>query len=1072
MSVSLCLRAALVAGVSIAALVASPALAQEDDAQEAAEAAATTDLEQEFEDDMIVVTGSRIRRETFDTVEPAVVIDEEIIEARGYTNIADALNELPSFGVPGNSQTGAQGFNDVGQNFVNFFGLGSQRTLTVVNGRRFVAANAPTVFNNAAPGLQVDLNVLPIGLIDRIETIAVGGAPVYGSDAIAGTVNVILKRNFEGMELTSSYGISERGDVDDFRVGGIFGGNFADGRGNAVISVEYNKKGGLLTTEREEFAESLSYQSNPLNTGPDDGIPDRVLITDPRVTFVTHSGLPSFFFGNPFIGEPVTGGGADILQFDSSGNLVPFDAGERFGLVFSSGGDGLNLSDLTNLLTPFRRTLINGLGRYEAFDGVEAYVELFYANTRANDQISQAGYNTDFFAGSSAALEFGIDNPFLTEQARGVLQGNCDRLTADALAAGDPDPFADGCSFLLSRTIRGVALGDNEVRQNLYRIVGGVRGDFELLGNSWDYDVSLNFGRTENDSQTDGLHNRRFSFALDAVRIGADDIAGIDPDQTLNIVRGGNVLLDVAVSGLQAGDIVCGVELDRPEPPAGNLEDEGLTGDIDQCVPLNYFGEPNASPEARDYVNVPFTSSSGITQKIFEANVGGELFDLWAGPVAVAFGYQHRREDATFDPDAGFQLGIGRSAPINPTAGGFSTNEFYGEANIPLIDRDMGWPVISSAIAELRARHVDNSRAGSDWTYTAGGRIGLFDDAVTFRGNYTRSIRSPALVELFLPVSTTFSQANDPCDASNITAGANPQNREANCRAEAAALGFTGIDDFSSTIINGTAQGTTGGNSELENEKADAFALGIIVAPPFVPRLSLAVDYVNIKIDDAISNLDLTSVMEACYDADPGSFPNEFCGRFSRLPGNVEPARQFQVDNGFSTGYLNAGTREFQGVTAQLTYDIDVGRTIGNDGDLGRLSVNGQVFHLIEDLESVTGFDIDDDVGEVGTPKWRGQLNLRYDLGQVGLLWQTRYIGSAIVDNNDTDESRDILGVGDYWLFNAGVAFRPTENIEVQFNVDNVFDQDQPFAAGALANGPFVYDFIGRYYRAGAKIRF
>ena len=136
----------------------------------------------------IIVTGSRIPRSGFDTLQPAIVIDSQFLEDRGFTDVATALNELPAFGLPGNSTQGTQGSQSVGQSFVNLYGLGSQRTLTLVNGRRFVAGNSPSLGTAANAGAQVDLNMIPTVLVERIETISIGGAPIYGADAIAGTV--------------------------------------------------------------------------------------------------------------------------------------------------------------------------------------------------------------------------------------------------------------------------------------------------------------------------------------------------------------------------------------------------------------------------------------------------------------------------------------------------------------------------------------------------------------------------------------------------------------------------------------------------------------------------------------------------------------------------------------------------------------------------------------------------------------------------------------------------------------------------------------------------------------------
>ena len=193
--------------VSCLALVAmglpGAALAQNDQAEQSAPPA--TQAPTGEEEQSVVVTGSRIPRANFETIEPAVMLGSQEIEERGYTNLGEALDELPAFGVPGNNPVGGQaGAFGAGQTFVNFFGLGDQRTLTVINGRRFVSSNTSAIFGVTAAGSQVDFNVIPTLIIDRVETIAIGGAPIYGSDAIAGTVNIITKQNFNGIQLDSS----------------------------------------------------------------------------------------------------------------------------------------------------------------------------------------------------------------------------------------------------------------------------------------------------------------------------------------------------------------------------------------------------------------------------------------------------------------------------------------------------------------------------------------------------------------------------------------------------------------------------------------------------------------------------------------------------------------------------------------------------------------------------------------------------------------------------------------------------------------------------------------------------
>jgi outer membrane receptor for ferrienterochelin and colicin len=177
----------------------------------------------------IVVTGSRIAT-TVVTAQPITRVTGDDIAKRGFTNLGMALLDQPAFSSPGAGPVGsASGSFGAGQTFANLYDLGSQRTLTLVNGNRFVSPASSSIFG-AVAGSPVDLSQIAPALVDRIEVVSVGGAPIYGSDAIAGTVNVILKKNYQGFSVSGSQGISGKGDGHDFNASLLAGKNFADGR--------------------------------------------------------------------------------------------------------------------------------------------------------------------------------------------------------------------------------------------------------------------------------------------------------------------------------------------------------------------------------------------------------------------------------------------------------------------------------------------------------------------------------------------------------------------------------------------------------------------------------------------------------------------------------------------------------------------------------------------------------------------------------------------------------------------------------------------------------------------------
>ena len=1016
----------------------------------------------------ILVTGSRIGREDESgVIAPLFALSAERIGQRGQLNIADALNELPVFGLSDASPQGPQNVANAGANFVNLFGLGSQRTLTLVNGRRFVSGNPGSLIANGAPGAQVDLNSLPAIMVERIEVLATGSAPVYGADAIAGTVNIRLRQDVEGLESVADYGISGRGDARQWRLGALGGFGFAGGRGHLSLGGEHVRAEGLIERDRPFLASANTFQANPANTGPADGIADRVLIADTRANFLTYDGLPSLLFGNPFLGLPVSSTPGTVLRFNNAGALVAYNPGTRYGLTFSSGGEGVDLSGLTAMRAPLRRTALAGQARFEIAPELTAYLGGNYARTTGVNPVSQAVSNSAFGSGSSAALVFRADNPFLDPAAAATIRAHCARTSLAFRLTNRPDPFGSGCTFFLSRSGRALTDGATSARTETHRILAGLRGDITLATRPFHYDISFNRGRYESFARTEGISQQRFTLALDAVGLDSARIAALDTSSRYNVMRGGRVLMGQAASALVPGDIGCAAAL---AVPAG--ADARLRADAAACVPMNYFGEGNLSAEARSYVLADYTNRGASAQDIFAATITGAPFALPGGDAGFSAGYEFRDESTGFAPDEASALGLGRATAVVPVAGGYRLHELYAELRLPLVRPG---PVLSSAELEGAARWISNSRAGEDLSWSGGARIGLLSDRLTLRGQITQSVRAPAVAELFTPTVSTFSPANDPCDRALIDGGPNPGNRRANCEAAAAALGFADLAGYTAQSRSLPLTGITGGNPDLENERARSFTLGITVQPDLdgETTMRLSVDYVRIALRDAITNLSLTALMEACYDAPTADFPNPYCTGFVRFAGNESIAsRRFQLQNGFHTGFANAGRRSFEAMTFAALVSLPLGSET-------RLTIDGQLFHLIKDSQSITGYDRSDMAGEVARSKWRGQLNVQGDHGPVSLFGQLRYLSSARFGNANSVESLEFPGVGAYWLVNTGLAWRVggkstpggDPRMEWRVTIDNLFDVEPPFPAAAIRT-LYAYDTVGRALRTSVRIGF
>lgn len=964
----------------------------------------------------VVVTGSRIPRTGFDTMLPANVINAEFMERRGYTNIADALNEVTSFGAPGSGTGIGQDANSSdqqsysgGQSYVNFFGMGSQRTLTLVNGRRFVSSSAPSLFTNQSPGVQVDLNAIPGSMVERIETISVGGAPVYGADAIAGTVNVILKDDFEGFEISTSYGESmDEGDLGETTIEMLFGGSFANGRGNLVVGIEINDRDGARRSDRDFLAEGWQWRTPTEDTGF-----DRVLIPNGTANIVSNGGaitppgtpmLPNFGLG------AVTPEGG-FLAFQPDGSLGPYNVGSPTGdAVWSIGGDGIFFPALNSLYTPLNRKLASAFGNYELTDNIEVYGELFISATEATELVNQPAYQSGFFSEESFALTFDATHPLLTQTARDQL--------AD-LGLG---------TFDLHRA--SIDLGDGRITNegDLWRVVAGVKGTFEFADRQLAWDFAWIKGESKTRTSQNETINDRFFYATDVVDIGNGPQCRVVADPT-----------------------------SRPADPGVPLGTTLRTNTFDDCVPLDLFGEGRPSSEAIGYISALATAESVIEQEVFSLNANMSLFDLPAGELAVAVGFETRSEAAFFGTDGVTQLGIGRSLPVLSTNGSYDTDEWYMELYVPLVSADMDIPLVHHASIEGAFRQVDNSLAGKDDIYTYGGKWAPVAD-VEFRGNITRSVRAPAITELFLPLSGTNTFAADPCDQTNVDSGPAPATRRANCIAD-------GIDpeSFSSNVTQASVNGREGGNLGLANEVADAFTYGVIIRPRWVQELTVAIDYVDIEVEEAIESFTLTNIMESCYDS--AGFPNAFCDSFNRQANG-----QLPPNDAYVSGFVNAGIRTMRGTTVELDWftDLKSWPVLKNLDNPGAMNISSNMFFPQENETLVLGA-INDNLGLPFMAEEQVQVNLTYFWNNLTVLWQTRYIGETVVETDISDTRYPDDKLDAVFLHNMGVTYEFSERVSINVNINNVFDEEPE--RSAIARGYDVsYDNIGRFMRAGIKV--
>ena len=986
--------------LSATLLLPTQALAQDSEASPAVETG-----------EPIIVTGSRIRRDVSDESAPLEVVGEADIDDRGYISASALLNELtsntPSLAqAPGNGDSSGNG-----QQAPDLFGLGAGRTLTLVNGRRMVTTTS------GLGDAQVDANIIPLGLIDRVEVVQGGGAAVYGSDAIAGVVNYVLKDDFEGIELDAQSGISSRGDYHTYSLRGTFGTSFADGRGNIALDVGYAHQPSLRFGDRPLSGLGRITVSNPENTGPDDGIPAVSELFDARFWEFNESGL-LFTIPAPFPIFLLSDNGQPLQLSQDGTGFTAYDAGSDVGIPFSSGGDGYRFTDLVGLRTGIDRFTANAVAHYDVADNVTLNAEFLYANTKATEIAISPSYtilNNGSYAGQILVLPF---NPYLTDEMLGQI-------------AQSYPAFFGGAPLFLSKIFPDL-LPSNEVtyETDTWRGVLGLEGDFALADRDFYWSVSGSYARVEGKERGWQVDNAKFDNAIFSIDVG--------------------------------GGPVCLINIDG-DP--GN-DDAG-------CVTINPFGVGNVSEAARNYVSVRAGSDYTNKQADFLATLGGDLFDLPPGALRFSLAYEHRDERASFVPLEANQLGLfGTGVMEVPQAGKYNTDEFSGELLVPLIGDGMGVPLVQSLELSLAGRIVDNSAAGKENVWDVGLRWQPVE-GVTLRGSRSRNFRAPTLTQLFAPSSTALEAiGQDPCDADRINGGPDPELRYANCLADfeanpgygvlpdgsnagdSAADRLAGFQDGAENFLRAAI--TTGGNADLRNEISDTLTYGIVLQPDFVPGLTITADRIEIDLEDGLLAFDTQGFAEACYDTT--SRDAAFCNAFERIanPDVVNSGGSILVGR---TTTFNAGVVKYRGEVYTLDYRLPLA-----DGAAGVLHLGVSATHNALLTTSVNGENFVRSDDTYLKPDWEGRLSVDWEKGPVRLSYRGYYLDGTRSDIDATIETtpiprvksnltHSISGQVDIWR----MTFR--------LGVDNLTDEGPSYPR--ISYG----DILGRRFWVGAKIR-
>lgn len=1018
-------------------LLPTAAIAQTDPAAAPADAAGQTAPETATAegDAVITVTGSRISRPNLESTVPITTVTADEIFETGNTSVGDLLNDLPAVRNTFSQSNSSRFLGTAGLNLLDLRGLGTQRTLVLQNGRRHVGAD---ILSNA---VSVDVNTIPTDLIERIDVITGGSSAVYGSDAIAGVVNFVLKRDYQGIQVRGQTGISTYGDGSNSFVSVTAGQNFADGRGNIAVSLEYAHQTPFFASQRPNLRRNSNFVVVDTDPSGSDGVPDRVFVRDIRSTTISNGGLLQVAPATGFApcGRDAAGNAFSCtLLFQPDGSLVP-QTGTRTGIAPNGsfdGGNGFTGREGRSLgiYPKLDRYSANLLAHFDISDALVPFIEAKYVRTDSLSFGSPAFYQGSTIGGGVDLRERPrFDNPFLSDQARATIQAT--------RAAAGLAPATDSTRLSLRRNLLDLGGRQEEARRETYRIVGGLQGTFNT---DWKYEISANYGEFKEKTQVLGnLDVQRFLLASDAVRNPAN------------------------------GQIVCRAQIDPtaaqiyPFSNSDAFAQSRLAQDVASCVPLNAFGEGTITPEMRKYLLQNTTSVGKITQFVASAYLSGDtsgFLELPGGPIGFAVGGEYRRETNFFRADELVAQGLTfyNALPLfDPPS--FEVKEAYGEVRLPIIKDSF----IDELSVNAAGRVSDyKGRTGTVYAYNVNVDFAPFRD-LRFRAGYARAVRAPNLADLYAQQSQNFAPGfQDPCAARNIGAGS--ATRAANC----AAAGIPASFDFPYTE---SLEILSGGNPELREETSKSWTAGAVFQPRFIPGLSIAADYFDITVNRVITAPTAQQIVDACYDAT--DLNNQFCGLFQRA--SATATDPYRIEEGtLQQTLLNYAKLRVRGVDVDASYRRDLG--------LGLLNLRLTYTHLFQRddyLDPANPNVADRVLQELGDPKDAFNFNASLKIGKVTVSGQTRYIGKMVLnqyedffsvqgrppENEDYADRRFYPGVW-YQDLRLGVDVDPRLNLYL--GVDNITNRKAPFGLTGTGGGSGIYDVRGRYIYAGFRANF
>jgi iron complex outermembrane recepter protein len=1045
----------------------------------------------------VTVTGSRIVRRDLEASSPIVTVSDKAFTESSTIGIESVLNQLPQF-VPGASQftTGdifPSATNTPGIATLNLRGLGANRNLVLIDGRRGQPANSTLV---------IDTNTIPSSAVESVEIISGGASATYGADAMGGVTNFKLKSNFSGAAIEMRTGMTEQGDGEESRVSTMLGANLGEGRGNAMIGLEWTKRDAVLQADRDFYSRAFTdpntgslaairinagkYQPSatnaPSQTAANAQFPDR-----PAGTAVSRT-TPFYFNPDGSLYKDTNALGFDGTLNDGTYRL------RSNGVLVENYKDG-------RISSPLTRYSIFGKADYEITSKVKTFAQMNFVRTEVNSVNQVTGVDGGF----SASIPYGngiygpsVDaqgNTLAVYQAGGAYGLNCPAVGGCTKSQAFPVPAAlaallnaRGANQFTTSTVTkpvydqatGQPIAQTGIDSNwslggttfympgrelnnksqLFQVLAGLEGDLGF--SDWTWEAYISHGETQTDNNYLNYTSlRRYQAVV----------------QSPNYGKG----FSQAAAGSSSAACTSGLPI---------------------------FTSQEVSADCIAAINQALTDRTRLSQDIVEVNLQGGLFDLPAGELRGAVGLSYRKNDFSYLPDSSRET----NSIIDIPAGSFAQANVFGETNVkeayteflvPLL-RDK--PFVKSLELELGFRMSDYNTAGSVPTYK-----GLFSwtpiDYVRFRGGYQVANRAPNINELFLGESANpvVTRGPDPCrvDTRDFNGNVVDNPDRAKVQALCSALIGNPASTFDADPFSYRGDGRTdggeielrSGNLNLESEEGKTYTLGVILSSPFesaaLSNMTFAVDYYSVKITDAISFVTAQTTYDLCFNRDRSSNPTYSIDDPNAVCRNIVRDETSGNRLYVNSAYANLGIVQTSGLDFQFDWRAGM-EDIGLASVPGALSFNVTLNKLLkydaQDFPTQAPRETEGTLAEGGQFSFRSITNLRYSVGaaNVGLMW--RHLPSVRSATYVTDPATTVLGAKSYSIFNLSGGYNIGSVVQITGGIDNLFDKEPNIVgAGQIVTRPDgttsvldgvgntnagYYDALGRRYYVALKLSF